>query len=295
MGVRRWFEPQGHRGARGLFPENTLEGFRAALALGVRAFELDVGMTADGVVVVCHDPALHPDIARDETGGWLPARGPLIHDLPHAALRRYDVGRLRPGSAYAAAFPDQRPIDGARVPTLADVLALDPSAWFNIEIKTDPAHPAWTAAPEALAEAALAVAEASGAMFMLESFDWRGPRHLRRLRPDLTLAWLTSAETTRDAGLWWGGPVAADFAGSVPRAVAAEGGGYWAPHHPTLTQALIAEAHGLGLRVLPWTVNEPVAMRRLLAWGVDGLITDRPDLALALPWPAAPIWPGDAG
>src|SRR3954452_25615833 len=79
--MTRRLDLQGHRGARGLFPENTLEGFRAARALGVTAFELDVGMTADGVVVVSHDPALTPDISRDADGVWLHGRGPLIRSL----------------------------------------------------------------------------------------------------------------------------------------------------------------------------------------------------------------------
>ncbi|HEX2939472.1 MAG TPA: glycerophosphodiester phosphodiesterase family protein, partial [Rhodopila sp.] len=132
---------QGHRGARGLFPENTLEGFLAAAALGVTGFELDVNMTRDGVVVVTHDLALNPDITRDAAGLWLPARGPLVHDLTLGELQRYDVGRLRPGSPTAARFPAQAPRDGARIPTLADVLAALPAARFTIEVKTDPLQP----------------------------------------------------------------------------------------------------------------------------------------------------------
>jgi glycerophosphoryl diester phosphodiesterase len=114
---------------------------------------------------------------------------------------------------------------------------------------------------------------------VVQSFDWRGPRHLRRLRPDLTYAWLTSAQTVAAARLWWGGPAPEDFAGSVPRAVAAEGGSIWAPAFADLTRASLAQAHQLGLRVVPWTVNRPADIARLLGWGVDGLITDRPDLA----------------
>jgi glycerophosphoryl diester phosphodiesterase len=270
---------QGHRGARGLFPENTLEGFRAAAALGVEAFELDVGMTADGVVVVSHDPALNPDITRDGAGAWLERHGPLIHRLGHKALSRYDVGRLRPGSPTDALFPDQRPCDGARIPTLAAVLAALPQARFTIEVKTDPRHPGWTAPPDVLAEATLAVVDAGGAAgrVTLESFDWRVTRHVRRIRPDIRLAWLTRAETVRDAALWWDGSGAG---GSVPECVAAEGGPVWAPDHAGLTQRQVAEAHALGLRVMPWTVNRPADIDRLIAWGVDALISDRPDLAL---------------
>jgi glycerophosphoryl diester phosphodiesterase len=275
------FDLQGHRGARGLFAENTLEGFRRTLALGVAAIEIDVAMTADNVLVLSHDPALNPDITRDAGGRWQDGQGPLIRSLPAAALAIYDVGRIRPTSSYAALYPEQAPIDGARIPTFAEALRLDLAARFTVEIKSFPDHPAWTAAPEAMAEAVAAVADAAGAAsrIVVQSFDWCGPRHLRRLRPDLTYAWLTSAQTVAAARLWWGGPAPEDFGGSVPRAVAAEDGSIWAPAFADLTQASLAEAHGLGLRVVPWTVNLPEDMRRLLRWGVDGMITDRPDLA----------------
>jgi len=268
----------GHRGARGLFPENTLEGFRAAMALGVRAFELDVGVTADDAVVLSHDLALNPDITRDADGRFLAGPGPLIRSLTLAELLRYDVGRTRRWSRTAMLFPHQRAMDGARISLLADLLALDPGLQLIIELKTDPRHPDWTVAATAMADAVLAVVDAAGARdrVTIESFDWRGPRHLRRLNADIRLAWLTRAETVRDACLWW--DVA--FRGSVPQAVAAMGGDVWAPEHGDLTQPGLAEAHELGLGVVPWTVNRPADVRRLAGWGVDGLITDYPDAAV---------------
>ena len=282
--MTRHIDIQGHRGARALFPENTLDGFCAAAALGVQAFELDVGMTADGVVVVAHDPALNPDLTRDASGSWLTGRGPTIHSLRYAALRTYDVGRLRPGSRTSILFPEQVPADGARIPTLADVLAALPEARFTVEVKTDPAHPDWTAPAHVLADATLAVIDAAGAAgrVMLEAFDWRVQRHIRTTRPDIKLAWLTRPETIRHSALWWDGSVPAGSVAAAVAAVAAEGGPVWAPDHASLTEATVRDAHALGLTVLPWTVNQPADMRRLLDWGVDGLISDRPDLALAL-------------
>jgi glycerophosphoryl diester phosphodiesterase len=273
-------EIQGHRGARGLFPENTIEGFLAAARLGVSSFELDVGMTADGAVVVSHDLALNPAITRDEHGQWLDGPGPAIWSMTLADLARVDVGRIRPGSRYAALHPDQVPQDGARIPTLAGVLAALPDARFNIEIKTDPRTPDQTADPAVLAEAVLAVVDGLGALgrIMIESFDWRGPRHVRRQRPEIRLAWLTRAETIRNRTLWWNVPASGL---TVPQAVAAEGGQVWAPEHVDLTEANIQAAHALGLEVMPWTVNQPADMVRLFRWGVDGLISDRPELALA--------------
>jgi glycerophosphoryl diester phosphodiesterase len=279
--MRRQFDVIGHRGARGLFPENTIEGFRQSLALGVRSFELDVGMTADHVVVVSHDPALNPAITRDGAGHWLHGSGPLIHHMTFDALRAYDVGRIRPSSPYRIAHRAQTGCDGARVPALADVLRLSSEATFIIELKTDPRHPDLTADPEMLAQAVLAVVDEAGAAsrVTMESFDWRGPRHIRRIRPELRLAWLTRDETVRDAALWWDGAAPRP---SVPAAVAAQGGEVWAPEAKTVTRASVAEAHDLGLRVIPWTVNRRAEMRRLIGWGVDGLITDRPDVAMAV-------------
>ena len=279
--MARAVDIQGHRGARALFPENTLEGFLAAAKLGVSAFELDVGMTSDGVVVVAHDPLLNPDIARDASGAWLTEAGPAIWSVNFAQLQCYDVGRLCLGSCTAGLFPDQQPHDGARIPTLAAVLAALPATRFTIEVKSDPAHPEHTASAAALVEATVAVIDQADAVgrIMLEAFDWRVQRHVRRRRPDIRLAWLTRPETVRGSALWWDIPTPA---ASVAAMVAAEGGPVWAPDHASLTRAEIDEAHALGLVVLPWTVNQPDDMRRLVAWEVDGLISDRPDLALAV-------------
>ncbi len=281
--MQRHIEVIGHRGARGLFPENTLEGFRQSLELGLRSFELDVGMTADGVVVVSHDPALNPAITRDAAGQWLNGTGPLINQLTFEALRTYDVGRIRPATPYRLLHRSQQGRDGARIPALADVLSLCSEATYIIELKTDPRHPDWTADPVAMAEAVLAVVDAANAAdrVTLESFDWRGPRHVRRRRPEIGLAWLTRGETIRDSALWWDRTPSPNGKVSVPATIAAEGGQIWAPAFVTLTRAAVAQAQELGLRVIPWTVNRRAAMRRLITWRVDGLITDRPDLAMA--------------
>lgn len=279
--MARAIEILGHRGARALFPENTLPGFRAASNLGVTAFELDAGMTADGVVVVTHDLALNPDVVRDASGAWLQQRGPTIWSLTYAELLRYDVGRLRPGSPTAALFPAQEPRDGVRVPTLAAVLAALPTSRLTIEIKTDPARPDQTASAAELADAALAVVDQAdaAARVTVEAFDWRVQRFIQRTRPDIRLAWLTRAETVKASALWW---EIAEPGPSVPATVASVGGSVWTPDHTDLTKAAIVEAHALGLSVIPWTVNQPADMRRLIDWGVDGLISDCPDVAIEI-------------
>ncbi len=278
------FHISGHRGARGLWPENTLEGFAGTFALGVASVELDVALTADGIPVVVHDPVLHGDIVRGPDGRWLAGQGARIGDLPRAALHRYDVGRLRPGSAYAAPFATQAPRDGARIPALIDVLALARPAGIvvDIEIKTMPDRPELTAPPAQIVDAVLGAVAAIGMQHQvaLRSFDWRALAHAQRVAPAIPRGYITSADTQAKAALWWAGADPAAHGGSVPATIAALSpvpGTLWAPGFRALTAAQVAEAKALGLRVMPWTVNEPADMARLITMGVQEMCTDYPD------------------
>ncbi len=137
------FDLIGHRGARGLAPENTLPSFARALSLGVTVLELDTAITKDGVIVISHDPSLNPNITRDKDGKWLAKPGPAIHSLTFNELQQYDVGRLKPNTNYAKSFPEQKSVDGTRIPRLADLFALvkksgNEQVRFNIELKVSP-------------------------------------------------------------------------------------------------------------------------------------------------------------
>ena len=152
------FDLQGHRGARGLAPENTLPAFAAALSLGVSTLELDVGVTRDGVVVIAHDRRLNPDITRDAQRRWLQPPAPTVRSLIYAEIQRYDVGRIRPGIDYAKLYPEQRPIDGTRMPRLSDLFLLlkksgNTTVRLNIETKISPLAPEETLDPESFAKA----------------------------------------------------------------------------------------------------------------------------------------------
>lgn len=280
----RILELHGHRGARGLWPENTRPAFRGALAIGVSAIEMDVALTRDGIAVLSHDPILDPLLTRGPDGVWIEPPGALIRTLSHAELAGYDVGRIRPGTSQAAAFPEQQGMDGVGLPTLSDIVSLTPQGILAVELKTFPNHPDWTEPPEAMAEAVLAELEAAGALHRTRiiAFDWRVLTYLRKVRPGLDLGYLTDAETAGADWLWWDGAALADFGGSIPRAVAAQGGRVWGPDFATLTEAEVAEAHALGLLVNPWTVNETADMARLMDWGVGALTTDYPDRARAV-------------
>src|SRR3954468_21811021 len=257
------FDLQGHRGARGHAPENTLPGFERALALGVTTFELDVGVSRDAVVVVHHDRRLNPDLARGPDGRWVAAPAPLIRELGFDELQRYDVGRLRPGSEYAQRFPQQRPIDGARIPALSALLERyrTGTVRFNIELKLLPEAADETLWPEPFARAVAAVVREAGMepRCTLQSFDWRAVKVVEGEAPDIATAYLTEEED------------------SDPRQVAAAGARTWSPDFRALTPQTCAGARGLGLKVIPWTVNEPGDIRRVLGLGVDGIISDYPD------------------
>jgi glycerophosphoryl diester phosphodiesterase len=286
------FDLQGHRGARGLAPETTLAAFTRALGLGVTTLELDTGVTRDGVVIVGHDARLNPDFTRDRDGRWIDPPGPVVFQLTRAELERYDVGRLKPGTPYAARFAEQQPADGERMPTLADVFALagqarNKAVRFNVETKLDARHPELTAAPEAFAEAVSAVVRAAGMTdrTTLQSFDWRTLRHAQKVAPEIKTVCLTVQRPGDDniqAGQPGPSPLLAgfdvdDYGGSVPRLVKAAGCAVWSPNALDLKPGAVAEAHAQGLTVIPWTVNDESAMNALAESGVDGIITDYPD------------------
>jgi len=286
------FDLQGHRGARGLAPENTLPAFARALGLGVTTLELDTGVTKDGVVVVMHDRRLNPDVTRDADGKWLAGPGPAIIDLTFEELRRYDIGRLRPESPYARQFPDQAPVEGTRAPRLADVFSLvaksgKASVRFNIETKLSPAAPAETLAPEPFARALIAEIRKAGMQgrTTVQSFDWRTLQVVQKEAPEIATVYLTIARGGGDnvqvgkpgASPWLAGFDVDDHGGSAPATVKAAGGHVWSPFFMDLDAASLRQAKDLGLLVVPWTVNDEPAMRRLVEMGVDGLISDYPD------------------
>ncbi len=285
------FDLQGHRGARGLLPENTLPAFEKALQLGVDTLECDMAITRDGVVVIHHDLWLNPDIARGPDGKWLDARGPAISSLTFDELQKYDVGRLKPGTEYAKGFPDQVPVDGTRIPRLSDLFDLvkksgNTKVGFDCETKVSPLERAATLAPEEFARRTIAEIRKAGMAerTMVQSFDWSTLQVIQKEAPEIRTMYLTSERSVMPRGPagspWLAGFDPDKHGNSVPRAVNAAGGRIWAPNHATLTPALLAEARILGIVVIPWTVNDAPTINKLLEMGVDGIISDRPDLVL---------------
>lgn len=277
---------EGHRGARGLRPENTMPAFRYADDLGVTTLEMDTKATSDGVLVVTHDSLLNPDLVRDPAGRWVDPGIPL-NSLTLEQVQRLDVGRLRPGSAYAERFPLQQPIDGTPMPTLAEVLttfAGRSNVRFNIETKIEPDAAELSPAPADFARMLVTEIRAAGveSRATIQSFDWRTLREVQRTAPEITTVALTEADPALLAdGLWTAGLRLGDFDGSVPAMVAASGAQVWSPDFEALDAASVRDAHARGLTVVPWTVNEPADIDAVLAMGVDGIISDYPERVLA--------------
>lgn len=285
------FDLQGHRGARGLAPENTLAGFKVALDLGVSTLETDLAVTGDNQLVISHDPVLNADLTRGPDGQWLATGGPAIRMLTLAELGRYDIGRVNPASRYGQQWPEQKPVDGQRFPTPAQLFAMaGPAVRFNIEIKTDPNRPDLTIDPAAFARLTVEAVRRAGVVprTTVQSFDWRGLLEAKRLAPEIATACLSIESTNFDTvqrasgrpSPWLAGLDLAAHGGSVPRLAKAAGCAAWSPFWRNVTAENVKEAQALGLKVVPWTVNVPAEMTRLIDLGVDGLITDYPDRAL---------------
>lgn len=281
------FDLEGHRGTRGNAPENTLPAFERALEIGVDTLELDVGMTADGVLVISHDPYLNPLIVRDARGRWLTgSKGPTLKSLTFAQLQTYELGRIDPATDYAKTFSTQVPRDGTRIPTLQSlfdrVKALGADhVRFNIETKLNPHEPDETVSPETMTRELLRVIDNAGmaSRVTIQSFDWRSLKLSQQLAPSIPTAYLTiqtlASNNVNDAA-WTAGMKIDDY-GNAPKMVKATGGAVWSPNGGAVTEALVKEAQALGLKVIPWTVNNAAEMEKFIGWGVDGLISDYPD------------------
>ena len=291
------FDLQAHRGGRGLMPENTLAAFAKALDIGVTTLELDVGVAQDGVVVITHDRHLNPDIIRNAQGQHLSERGATIMSMPYAELQRFDAGRLKPGSNYAKTFAQQQAVDGERIPALTALFELVKKRGandvrFNIETKLSPNAPGETLPPEPFVRAVIGEIRKAGltSRTTIQSFDWRTLQIAQKEAPEIVTVYLSSQQGAGDtvqigkpgASPWLAGFDVDDYAGSVARAVKAAGGTVWSPNYRDVTEPLVRDAQSLGLKVVPWTVNDDADLVRLLDWKVDGLITDYPDKLRAL-------------
>ncbi|GAA3423511.1 glycerophosphodiester phosphodiesterase [Streptosporangium nondiastaticum] len=285
-------EIHGHRGARGLRPENTLPGLAHALELGVDALEFDVVMTADRCLVLSHDLTVSPVTSADRGPVFpgdplFPYVGRPVGALTLAQLRTLDCGVRRPRSETDRFAATQVPVPDTRMPTFGAVLGLVDAygaddVRMHVELKSDPSRPDLTADPAEFTEAVVAELarhrRLGGAAIL--SFDWRILDVARSLVPDVPRYALIE-HATMDA-VWLAGLHLADFGGDVPAAAAAAGGTVLSPAHVMVDVELARQAEKHELPVVPWTVNHPGRAAELLDLGVAGIVTDYPDRMRAL-------------
>jgi glycerophosphoryl diester phosphodiesterase len=306
-GHGRSFDLQAHRGGIGLTVENTIASFSKALDLGVTTLELDVQITRDGYAVVTHDrdpvekkcSDTGPAFPNDPQYPYVPGTV-YISQLTLAQVRTIDCGSLAQPE-----FPGQQVAPGSRMPLLSEVFALvrqrhADGVKLNVETKVEAGAPEQTAPREQFVQV---VAHEVHRAHMLrqvtiQSFDWGSLMRMRQVEPRLPIVALTNGQQFLQAGqpgasTWLGGIDIDDFGGSLVAAAASFGADAISPvqgdpqngkvtdpgYVAYTTPAMVRDAHAAGMKVIPWTVDDDATMQSLIGAGVDGLITDYPDLA----------------
>jgi glycerophosphoryl diester phosphodiesterase len=252
MGAQTKILVHAHRGGRAMRPENTLPAFEYAIGLGVDALELDMAVTKDNVVVVSHDPYLHPPVCSGNV------EKATIHELTLAEVKQWDCGKVQnPG------FAKQTPIPGTRMPTLDEVftLAANSKVEFNIETKITVEHPELAPSPEEFVKLVLAVVRKHKLekRVMLQSFDFRTLHAMKKIAPEIRLVALYEGADR-------------DFVSIAQEADAK----IVSPAYRLVTPEKVAAAHAAGLIVVPWTANRPADWDKLVAAQVDAIISDDP-------------------
>lgn len=283
------FDLQAHRGGIGLSTEEQPAGFAKALELGVTTLELDTHVTKDGKVVVNHDRQIQPVKCRDTqpaTAGdpAYPYVGKLIRDLTLAQIKTLDCGYQQ-----LLGFPHQQVITGARMAELQEVFDVvkkhaATGVTMNIETKVEADRYDETAPRDVFVQTVHDEIARSGLakQVTIQSFDWGALMLMHRLEPTWPLVALSTPDLLQ-AGQpgrspWLGGVDVDDYGGDVVKAAASVAGVVTlSPAYESLDRSMVDEAHGLGLRVVPWTCDDMTTAATLMDWGVDGVITNYPD------------------
>ena len=265
---------QGHRGARGLVPENSLEAFLLAAKMGVNTLELDLVVSKDGQIVVSHEPYFSPSFCLDTLGSEIPKDSIInIYELDYKQITQFDCG-----SKVNSRFPDQDKFPTVK-PLLLEVfeeveeyviLNRDP-VFYNIELKTSREtdeiyHPS----PEQFSDMVYELISGFGMSLWekvnIQSFDFRTLQYFHETYPDVKLALLIENELPWEENI--------DSLGFTPE--------IYSCYFNLLDQEKVDAIQQSGMKVIPWTVNEVPDLKQMLDLQVDGIITDYPDRALAL-------------
>ncbi len=298
------FDFQGHRGGRDARPENTLVSFAYGMEMGETTLEMDMQMTKDGHIVISHNPFLNPNLTKGPDGNYVKNGQYDIRTMTLAEIKQFDVGTMNPaaGGYYESHGKTQLSVPGTKIPTLEEVFELANSygndkILFNIETKSyaDPADPGYknNPDPELFVKTVYNIVKKYHMedRVTLQSFDWRTLKVMRKLDPNITLVALTCEQPSwgwqegcylkigdSKPSPWLAGININDkkYLGNYVKAAHDIGADVVSPYWEELSPQLVNEAHELGMKVVPWTVNSPKAMNMLIDMGVDGLISDKP-------------------
>jgi glycerophosphoryl diester phosphodiesterase len=267
------FDLQGHRGARGLLPENSIPGFIKALDLGVTTIELDVVITGDGKVLVSHEPWFNSAICLDPKGSII-TRGwdHNIYKMTYEEIKDYDCGSLgNPNYSEQVKIKISKPLLSEVIESVESHIQNKTkfNVQYNIEIKSDSKtdnnyHPG----PSEFSELVFEVVDSmlSWQRVTIQSFDMRVLNYWHENHEEVTISFLTENSLTIKENL--------KNLGFKPD--------IYSPEHIVLKEEDIKDLHTEGIKLIPWTVNKKEDMQALIDWGVDGLITDYPDRAASL-------------
>ena len=277
------FDVQAHAGGRGETTGQSLPAFAKSLEIGVNTLEFDINITKDEQPLVWHDPKIEPDECSDTGPAFAgdpqyPYVGRLVRDLTLMQIHTLDCGK--PNSA----FPSAEVVRGNMIATLPEVFALTDAyradVRYNIETKVQANHPDVTASPQEFVDVILAAVRSAGKADRVEiqSFDWRTLPIVRQAEPSIPLVALWNAQTWVPGSPWLAG-VNPAVVGDPMIGAMMVGANILSPEYTLVAgKPFVDHAHSLGLKVIPWTINDPEVMRRQIADGVDGIITDYPPL-----------------
>jgi glycerophosphoryl diester phosphodiesterase len=265
------FFKEGHRGARGLKPENTIASMKQAIDDGANFIELDIQFSKDNQVLVTHDPTINKEITLLPDSSEIPDSSEhVLHQMDYRDIRKFDVG-----SKHNVKFPDQQN-EKAYIPLLSElidsveqysVLKNIPPVIYNIEIKANPEKDGfYQPVPKDLVQMVMKVIhekDLGPERYQIQSFDVRQIQEVHKNYPYVVTGFLTgNKKNSLEENL--------KIIGFVPQV--------YSPNFQMATPELIKKAHSYGMKFVPWTVNKLEDMKRLKSWGVDGIITDYPHL-----------------
>ena len=274
----------GHRGARGLFPENSMVGFENILKMGVTLIELDVVFSKDKTPIITHDHTINPSTSRDVDGEFV-NENIKVSSLTVEQIKNYEIGRLDLDSDYGRRFPEQAQLDGIYMPTLQELFEKMQQPEFEqmrlmVEIKSEPNY--LSQDRENIASLVIKqIREANlSNKVLLHSFDWLLLSEFKKKDPKITTSFLTKKGYQNESENYYTSQVfmqdAAGYSNSVPEKISALGGSVWCPYFKDITRDRLLFARENNLIVVVWTLNELDDIDAMIELGVDAIVTDYP-------------------